>query len=134
MHRKWLSELFVNIMLHSFVAEKQPELLPALETFPEMVIGAGSSEYRYTSLVDFENNYDDAGKGMTSKNYGWYQSNFHHAAKQIYNAGGSRVVKELWIALKEHQQEMKDNELVDMLRKEVHPSVADVYLKWNQKQ
>lgn len=132
MHRKWLSELFVNIMLHTYVAEMQPELLPALETFPEMVIGAGSSEYRYTSLADFEKNYDDAGKGMTAKNYGWYQSNLHHAAKQIYNAGGKTVIKKLWDALKKHQQTMTDEELIAMLKNEVHPSVADVYLKWNE--
>lgn len=132
MHRKWMQELFVNIMLHTYVAEKQPELLPALTTFPEMVVGAGSAEYRYTSLADFESNYDDAGKGMTAKNYGWYQSNLHHAAKKIYDAGGKQVIKKLWKALKKHREEMSNEAFVAMLQKEVHPGVADVYLKWNQ--
>ncbi len=131
MHRKWMGELFVNIMLHTYVAERQPELLPALETFPEMVVGAGSSEFRYTTLADFEDKYDDAASGMTAKNYGWYQSNLHHAAKNIYNAGGKEVIKKLWVALKIHQEKMTDEEFADMLENEVHPGVAGVYRNWN---
>lgn len=129
MHRNWMGELFVNIMLHTYVAEKQPELLPALEAFPNMVIGAGTAEYKFTSLEDFERLY--ATLGMGPKNYGWYQSKFHSAAKDIYNAGGKEVLKKLWWALKNHKEEMMDKELVDMLKKEVHPSVSDVYIKWN---
>lgn len=130
MHRNWMSELFVNIMLHTYVAEKQPELLPALETFPNMVVGAGTAEYKFTSLDDFEKLY--ATLGMGAKNYGWYQCKLHSAAKDIYNAGGKQVLKELWTALKKHQEKMTDEEFINMLKKEVHPSVADVYLKWNK--
>ena len=54
MQRLWMQELFVNIMLHTYIAANEPDLLPALETFPQMVIGAGSSEYKHTSLADFE--------------------------------------------------------------------------------
>lgn len=130
MHRHWMGELFVNIMLHTYVAEKQTALLPALEAFPTMVVSAGTSEYKYTSLADFEKLY--ATLGMGPKNYGWYQSKLHSAAKDIYNAGGAMVLKKLWQALKKHQQEMTDNEFVNMLSEEVHPSVADVYLKWEK--
>lgn len=129
MHRKWMGELFVNLMLHTYVAEEQPELLPALETFPDMVVGGGTTEYEFTSLEDFERLY--ATLGMGPKNYGWYQSKLHSAAKDIYNTGGKKVLKELWMALKMHQEEMTDEEFAGMLHKEVHPSVADVYLKWN---
>jgi len=128
MHRSWMSELFVNIMLHTYVAEKQPELLPALEAFPNMVVGGGVTEYKFTSLEDFERLY--ATLGMGPKNYGWYQSKLHSAAKDIYNAGGKKVLKKLWKALKKHQGKMTDEEFVSMLKK-VHPAVADVYLKWD---
>jgi hypothetical protein len=129
MHRHWMGELFVNIMLHTYVAEKQPQLLPALETFPDMVVGAGTAEYGFTSLEDFEKLYPTLGMGP--KNYGWYQSKLHSAAKDIYNAGGSETMKKLWQALKKHQEEMTDIEFANMLNKEVSPSVANVYLKWN---
>ncbi|MES2374181.1 MAG: hypothetical protein V4557_16510 [Bacteroidota bacterium] len=128
MHRHWMAELFVNIMLHTYVSEKQPELLPALEAFPNMVVGAGAAEYRFTSLQDFERLYPTLGMG--AKNYGWYQCKLHSAAKDIYNAGGSEVLKKLWKALKKHQEKMTDIEFTDMLTKEVDPSVANVYLKW----
>jgi hypothetical protein len=130
MQRKWMQELFVNIMLHTYVAEKEPQLLPALETFPSMVVGAGTAEYKFTSLADFERLYE--GLGMGPKNYGWYQSKLHVAAKNIYNAGGPGVMKKLWVALKKHQEKIDNNEFVKMLKKEVHPSVANAYLKWNK--
>jgi hypothetical protein len=132
MQRKWMGELFVNIMLHTYIAENEPHLLPALETFPEMVVAAGKTEYRFTSLADFEKYYDDAGKGMTAKNYGWYQCNLHVGGKNIYNAGGATVLKKFWAELKNNQENMSDDEFVKMLKKTVHPSVADVYLKWNE--
>ena len=129
MQRNWMSELFVNIMLHTYVAEKQPELLPALEAFPNMVVGGGTADYKFTSLEDFEKLY--ATLGMGPKNYGWYQCKLHSAAKDIYNAGGKKVLKKLWKALKKHQEKMTDEEFVSMLKK-VHPAVADIYLKWNK--
>ncbi len=132
MHRNWMGELFVNIMLHTYVAEKQPELLPALETFPNMVLRAGTAEYKFTSLEDFEKLY--ATLGMGPRNYGWYQCKLHSAAKDIYNAGGKGVLKKLWKALKIHQEKMTDEEFTRMLKNEVHPSVANVFLEWNKTQ
>lgn len=128
MQRHWMSELFVNIMLHTYVAEQQPELLPALEAFPNMVVGAGTSEYNFTTLEDFEKLYNTMGMGP--KNYGWYQSRFHSAAKDIYNAGGKEVLVKLWNTLKTHQENLSDEEFVSLLHKEAHPAVADVYRKW----
>lgn len=130
MHNYSMGELFVNIMLHTYVVEKQPELLSALETFPNMVIGMGSEEFKFTSLEDFEELYPTLGMGP--KNYGWYQCMLHSAAKDIYNSGGKMVLKKLWNALKKHQEEMTDEQFIRMLQKEVHPSVANVYLNWNK--
>lgn len=129
MQRHWMGELFVNIMLHTYVAEKRPELLPALETFPDMVVNGGSAGYQFTSLEDFERLYTTLGMGP--KNYGWYQCKLHSAAKDIYNTGGKKVMAALWKALKEHQETMTDGDFVDMLKNEVHVSVANVYLNWD---
>jgi len=130
MHRYWMGELFVNIMLHTYIAEKRTELLPALETFPQMVVGGSTADYQFTSLEDFEKLYTTMGMGP--KNYGWYQSKLHSAAKDIYNAAGRKVMSDLWKALKKHQEEMPDAEFANMLQSEVHPSVANVYLNWNK--
>lgn len=129
-HRLWMGELFLNLMLHTFIAEEKPELLPALETFPNMVISAGTAEYEFTSLEDFERLYPTLGMGP--KNYGWYQARLHSAAKDIYESGGKEVMKKLWDALKKNQEEMTNKEFIGMLKEEVHPSVANVYLHWNR--
>lgn len=126
MQRFWMQELLANMMLHTYVAENEPEALPALETLPEMVVRAGSAEYEHTSLADFERLYT----GMDAKNYGWYQSRLHVAAKQIYEAGGKEVVSRLWDALKNNEEDLSDAQLIELLETEVHQSVADVVLKW----
>src|SRR5690606_11089379 len=113
MQRYWMGELLVHIMLHTYIAEERPELLPALETFPNMVIGMGTKSYSYTSLEDFEKLYPPLSMGP--KNYGWYQSMLHAAAKDIYNAGGKKLLQKLWIALKKHQEDMSDDMFVNML-------------------
>ncbi len=62
-----------------------------------------------------------------------YFTSLGFASTHIYNAGGAKVMKKLWTALKKHTENMSDDAFVKMLKKEVHPSVADVYLKWNAK-
>ncbi len=131
MQRHSMSELFVNIMLHTYIAEMKPELLPALETFPKMIIAGGSQKFKYKNLEDFEKLY--ATLGMGPENYGWYQCHFHLAAKDIYNSVGREVLLKLWTALKSHQEEMAEEAFIKMLQKEVHPAVADFYLNWNQR-
>ncbi len=125
--RKWLMELFGNILLHTYIAEKRLNLLPALEIFPAMVVAAGTSQYKYTSLHDFEEYYYPV---MDGRNYGWYQSRLHVAAKNIYNAGGKEVLVNLWKALSTAPSKMSDEQLVSFLKTKVHQSVADVMLSW----
>src|SRR5690606_904494 len=36
--RKWMGELFANVFLHTYIAEKEPRMLNALTVFPKMVI------------------------------------------------------------------------------------------------
>jgi hypothetical protein len=120
-------ELFGNILLHTYIAEKRLNLLPALEIFPAMVVAAGTSQYKYTSLHDFEEYYYPV---MDGRNYGWYQSRLHVAAKNIYNAGGKEVLVNLWKALSTAPSKMSDEQLVSFLKTKVHQSVADVMLSW----
>ena len=45
-------ELFCNILLHTYIAENEPEQLSALTVFPQMVIAGGTDGFVYTSLSD----------------------------------------------------------------------------------
>lgn len=126
MQRLWMQELFVNIMLHTYVAENEPENLPALTVFPEMVIASGTEGFKYTTLKDFEERYDN----MSGQNYGWFQSRLHSAANDIYNAGGKEVLVKLWNALKTNKQKLTDDEFLKLLDEQVHPAVGNVLRKW----
>jgi len=126
MQRLWMQELFCNIMLHTYIAEKEPTNLPALEVFPEMVVAGGTTGYEFTTLADFEKRYDN----MDPKNYGWYQCRLHVASKKIYNAGGQKTFIKLWKGLKENKEKMTDEQFASFLDKDVSGEVAKVQTDW----
>ncbi|MFZ1288557.1 MAG: hypothetical protein WAR79_00585 [Melioribacteraceae bacterium] len=129
--RMWMGELFCNILLHTYIAENEPEQLPALTVFPQMVIASGKEEYKFTSLTDIEERYEEIGQKYP-KNYGWYQSRWHSAAGNIYDAGGANTFVNLWSALSLQKEKFDDTKLAEFLSNEVHQSVADVMLKWDE--
>jgi len=126
MQRLWMQELFCNIMLHTYIAEKEPMNLPALEAFPEMVVAGGSTGYEFTTLADFEKRYDN----MDPRNYGWYQCRLHVAGKQIYSAGGQGAFIKLWKGLRENKEKMTDEQFASFLNTKVSREVAKVQTDW----
>lgn len=131
MQRKWMGELFANILLHTYIAENNPEALPALTVFPQMVINRGSKEFRYTSLKNIEDHYEMIGK-QYPQNYGWYQCRWHAAAAEIYNSSGKEICKKLWMALKSKKEKLPDEELFSFLETAGAKSVADVMREWDK--
>ena len=131
MQRKWMGELFVNILLHTYIAENEPEALPALTIFPQMVIAGGSKEFKYSILKDVHERYDEIGQ-QYPKNYGWYQCRWHAAAAGIYNTGGKLVGRKLWDALKNKKDILTDEQLVAFLETAADKSVADVMRNWER--
>ena len=128
MQRKWMGELFCNQVLHTFIAENEPQMLPALIVFPNMVVAGGAAGFTYTTLDQFEKHYNEIGS-QHPKNYGWYQSRLHVAAREIYDAAGKDVLLKLWLALKENGA--KDNQqLSKQLDTKVHRAVSQVMLQW----
>lgn len=132
MQRKWMGELFVNILLHTYIAENEPAKLPALTIFPEMVVAKGTEGFIYTSLPDIEEKYEEITR-QHPNNYGWYQSRWHSSAANIYTSGGKQVLKKLWDALKNQKVKLTDEELILFLDRSVDKTVADVMRNWNQK-
>lgn len=127
--RQWMSELFGNIMLHNYIAEKRPELLAGLETLPAYWVQADVGNLKYTTLKQFDEDYNVLGL-ENPFNYGWYQFRFHNAAKLLYDEAGAEPMVKLWNFLKKHQERLSDEELVNRLREEVHPYLADLVLNW----
>lgn len=131
MQRRWMGELFSNIFLHTYIAEMEPELLPALTTFPEMVVSSTDpATLTYTSLTDLEANYEKIAQQFP-QNYGWFQCRWHKAAGEIYEEGKTAVMRRLWQMLKAEEKPLNDEMLIKELDEKVHASVADVPLKWD---
>jgi hypothetical protein len=132
MQRQWMGELFSNILLHTYIAEKEPKLLPALTVFPKMVVfSINKEELKYTTLNELETNYDLIGQ-QYPKNYGWYQCRWHMAAATIYEAGGIKAIQSLWQTLKTQKEPLDDATFAKLLSEKAHQSIADVQLKWNE--
>lgn len=130
MQRNWMGELFVNIFLHSYVAQKEPHLLPALTIFPKMVVAVtNTATLKYTSLQDLETYYAEIAQ-QYPQNYGWYQCRWHKEAGNIYDKGGLAIIKKLWTVLKNQKEILDDLTLAGLLTDQVHASVADVLQQW----
>jgi hypothetical protein len=130
MQRKWMGELFCNLLLHTYITENEPTQLDALTVLPNMVENAGTAGYKFLTLHDFENKYREIAE-QHSTNYGWYQCRFHNAAKNIYDVAGKEALQKLWIALQKEQTPLTDEQFVTLLANQVHSVVADVMLKWD---
>jgi hypothetical protein len=131
MQRKWMGELFSNVLLHTYIADKEPGLLPALTLFPRMVVAGGAGEFTFTSLQDVHERYDEIALKYP-KNYGWYQCRWHVAAAGIYDAGGRSVIKKFWNALQDKNKMSTDQELSIYLRKAGCERVAEMMDDWEQ--
>lgn len=131
MQRKWLAELYVNSLLHTYVAEIEPESLPALTLIAKMVLGAGTNGLTYTSLEDIETRYNEIGQKYPN-NYGWYQFRWHSAAEKIYDSDGAQINRKWWNALKSKNEKLSDSELLLFLDSEIGESVANVMRYWDR--
>jgi hypothetical protein len=131
MQRKWMGELFVNICLHTYIAENEQGLLNALTLFPKMVIAGGTKEFKYTTLQQIDERYNEIGQ-QYPKNYGWYQCRWHFAAGVIYDAAGKQVCKKLWTALKNKKEILSDEQFAGFLETAVDKSIADMIRNWDE--
>lgn len=131
MQRQWISELYCNILLHAFIAEKEAHLLPALTLFPKMVVAGGAKNFKYTSLEALQENYNDIAT-KSPRNYGWYQCRWHMAAGNIYDISGKKVCKKLWKAFSTEKTKLDDQALLEMLDKTGNQSVADMVRNWDK--
>lgn len=129
--RMWMGELFSNILLHTYISEKEPAALPALTVFPEMVIAAGTRDYKFTSLPDVHDRYDEIGS-QHPKNYGWYQSRWHNGAGKIYDEAGKSIGKKLWDAFASEKNKLNDEDMLKLLRTSGAEVVAEFIQNWEK--
>lgn len=132
MQRRWMGELFCNVLLHTYIAEMEPDLLGPLTLFPEMVVSTtDKASMQYTTLEELENNYNHIGQNHP-QNYGWYQCRWHVGAGKIFDGCGLDGIKNLWMTLKTQREILDDGAFTELLKAKVHQRVADIPLEWNK--
>ncbi len=97
----WLSEIFVNLALHAFVATRLPESLPALEVLP--TVGAGSRKLAarmraegYSTLDELQAHHPGSDDSMSPLNYVWFQYRWQRLAAKMFEVDGEDGLVRFW--------------------------------------
>jgi hypothetical protein len=97
----WLSEIFVNLAMHAFIATQRPTRLPALETLP--TVGAGSRNLAarmraegYSTLDALEAHYTGGDNPMSALNYVWFQYRWQRLAAKMFELDGEDGLVRFW--------------------------------------
>jgi hypothetical protein len=113
--RLWLQELFANVCLHAWVAERAPDQLTTLTTLPRLGATAPSDTFEHRTRDAFERLYTSVG----GPNYVWFQFRLQVEAAAMFDRGGSAVVRRLFEAFR-----LDDAALARRLDVEVDPGLA----------
>ncbi len=97
----WLSEIFVNLAMHAFVATQQPVSLPTLETLP--TVGAKSRRLAarmraegYCTLEELQAHYTGGDAPMSPLNYVWFQYRWQRLAAKMFEIDGEDGLVRFW--------------------------------------
>jgi hypothetical protein len=122
--RGWLSELFANLCLHTYIATQEPSQLPILTVFPEAYAKLPGSHFAHHSLFAFEQRYPD----VPDLEYVWYQTKLHIAARKAYDEGGEAVLKRLWAKFGS-----TDLNLAEVLAESVSKEIGAIITEWPER-
>jgi hypothetical protein len=117
--RLWLQELFANLCLHAWVADRSPADLPILTTLPRLGARSPREAWAHSSREDFETLY----AGVGGPNYVWYQFRLQVEAGALYDRAGTAVVRRLFDAF-----HLPDDALARRLTTDVDPGLAEFSL------
>jgi hypothetical protein len=135
----WLSEIFVNLAMHAFVATQLPASLPALEVLP--TVGAGSRKLAarmraegYSTLDELQAHYTGSDDSISPLNYVWFQYRWQRLAATMFEAEGEDGLVRFWDCF--HSTDRVDAgvataaSLAPLLRTEVSPILGRAVQAW----
>jgi len=135
----WLSEIFVNLALHAFVATRRPESLQTLEVLP--TVGAGSRRLGarmraegYSTLDELQAHYTGGDDPMSPLNYVWFQYRWLRLAAKVFDADGEDGLVRFWgcfhAADRLNSSEATAASLAPLLRAEVSETLGRAVQYW----
>lgn len=135
----WLSEIFVNLALHAFVATRLPAGLQTLEVLP--TVGAGSRRLAarmrvagYSTLEELEAHYPGSDGSMSPLNYVWFQYRWQRLAAKVFGADGEDGLVRLWECFhgtdRANKSEVTAASLAPLLTTEVSRTLGRAVRDW----
>ena len=135
----WLSEIFVNLAMHAFVATQLPASLPTLEVLP--TVGAGSRKLAarmraegYSTLEELQAHYTGFDDSMNPLNYVWYQHRWLRLAAKMFEVGGEDGLVRFWDCFhstdRVNASEATAASLAPLLTTEVSPTLGRAIRDW----
>jgi hypothetical protein len=135
----WLSEIFVNLALHAFVATRLPASLPTLEVLS--TVGAGSQELAarmraegYSTLDELQAHYTGSDDPMGPLNYVWFQYRWQRLAAKMFDADGEDGLVRFWHCFhatnRLNSSEATAASLAPLLRTEVSETLGSAVQDW----
>ena len=135
----WLSEIFVNLAMHAFVATRLPASLPTLEVLP--AVGAGSRKLAarmraegYSTLEELQAHYTGGDDSMSPLNYVWYQHRWLRLVAKMYEADGENGLVRFWNCFhsvdRVNASEATAASLAPILTTEVSPTLGRAVRNW----
>jgi hypothetical protein len=135
----WLSEIFVNLALHAFVATRLPESLQTLEVLP--TVGARSRKLAarmrgegYSTLEQLQAHYPGSDDPMSPLNYVWFQYRWQRLAARMFEVDGEDVLVRFWHCFhatdRVNAAEVTAASLAPLLTAEVSPTLGRAVRKW----
>jgi hypothetical protein len=135
----WLSEIFVNLALHAFIATVRPEKLETLEVLPS--VGAASRKLAarmraegYSTLEELQVHYTGGDDPMSLLNYVWFQYRWQRLAARIFDADSEDGLVRFWDCF--HATDRLDSSeataasLAPLLRAEVSQTLGRAVQAW----
>jgi hypothetical protein len=135
----WLSEIFVNLALHAFVASRLPASLPTLEVLA--TVGAGSRKLAarmraesYSTLEEMQAHYAGSDDSMSPLNYVWFQYRWQRLAAKMFEVDGEDGLVRFWDCFhatdRVSASEATAASLAPLLRTEVSQTLGRAVRDW----
>lgn len=135
----WLSEIFVNLAMHAFVATQLPASLETLEALP--TVGAGSRRLAarvraegYSTLEQLQAHYTGGDEPMSALNYVWFQYRWQRLAAKMFDADGEDGLIRFWDCFHARDRVNADQataaSLAPLLSTEVSPTLGQAVRDW----
>jgi hypothetical protein len=134
----WLSEIFVNLAMHAFVATQLPASLPTLEVLS--TVGAGSRKLAarmraegYSTLEELQAHYTGSENSMSPLNYVWFQYRWQRLAAKMFEVDGEDGLVRFWDCF--HSRDRVNDgataaSLAPLLTAEVSPTLGRAVRDW----